>query len=648
MLTIKLKKQTLATMIGGILCASQAQATDFYFGDDDSVLLQINSQLSFGASWRLKEADPRYIDVVNGGTGLSTTTDDGTQNFGQGETFSKIIKGYNDFQLSKDNFGAFVRVKYWYDQELKDENRPHGNSTNGYTPGIPLSDEGFANLSKFSGIEIMDAYVYGGFDLGGMPLDVRAGRQVLSWGESTFIQGGLNSTNPFDVNALRRPGADLKEGLIPVGMMFANLGLTENLSVEAFYQYEWQATLVDGCGTLFQGADFAAQGCDYVTVKMADQTALALGIAAKREADIEPDDGGQYGIAFRYLAPELNDTEFGFYYMNIHSRVPMIDAIRSDLHQFTNSNPDIPVPNLIDVTGPFLPWGVAVSTPALAPLLGFYGIDTSRESIDALNPGYALEFPEDLKFYGLSFATNVSGLALSGEISYKPDTPIQINGNHVLAAALAEAPIPFTDRLVAGGSGATVRGWDTFDVTQLQVTALQFYDRVLGASRLTIIAEAGMVMTNGIEDKGKEQGYYYGRNPVFGLNIPSLESYLTNKGLDAAVAAGTAAAINTGAGNDGFVTDVAWGYRARAVLEYSDVFAGVSLRPTIDWKHDVSGYSPEPGQQFAEGTKSFGLSLEASYQQQYTATVSVKSFSGGDYNVLTDKDFVSLSFGFSY
>ena len=43
-----------------------------------------------------------------------------------------------------------------------------------------------------------------------------------------------------------------------------------------------------------------------------------------RLKDNEARDGGQYGIALRWFVPELNDTEFGAYVMNYHSRNPYI------------------------------------------------------------------------------------------------------------------------------------------------------------------------------------------------------------------------------------------------------------------------------------------------------------------------------------
>ncbi len=614
------KIKPLALVVAMAFSASSAHAVDFNFGEDDDILLQINSQLDIGSSWRLGDADPRFIGKTNGGTGATSTTDDGNLNYGKHDAYSQIIKGVHDIQLSKGDFGAFVRFKYWYDYALKEGDVNHGNSGNAYVPNTPLSDDGFENNTKFSGATLLDAYVYASFDLGETPVDIRLGRQVVSWGESTFIQGGMNSSNPFDVAALRRPGADLKEGILPVGMLYGNVGLTENLSVEAFYQYEWEKTQIDGCGTYFSGADFAATGCNYVSVgPLGDQAGLAGGFAAERKADGEPDDGGQYGLAARYYAEALNDTEFGIYYMNIHSRLPLINTVRTNIP-----------PTYAEITGDDI-----ANSPVFVPA----ALDPTGGAFSAQNPGYNIEFPEDLKFYGVSFATNVGGVALSGEASYKPDTPIQISGPELLNGTLSEAPfLRFTPRVTAVGYGEEVKGWDEFDVTQLQMTAIQFFENTMGASRFTLIAEVGMILTDGVEDSDQ----HYGRNSVFGLGDFGGDSAFNCTNL---VGAG---ALSGDCRTDGFVTDSAWGYRMRGVWQYSDVFAGISLKPTLSWAHDVSGYSPDPGQQFHEGRKNLGFSLEASYQQKYTVTVGYNNYSGGSHNILEDKDLVSLSFGISY
>ncbi len=48
------------------------------------------------------------------------------------------------------------------------------------------------------------------------------------------------------------------------------------------------------------------------------------------EDEAAPSDSGQYGIKLGYYAPELGETEFGLYYMNYHSRRPLISGTTAD------------------------------------------------------------------------------------------------------------------------------------------------------------------------------------------------------------------------------------------------------------------------------------------------------------------------------
>ena len=82
---------------------------------------------------------------------------------------------------------------------------------------------------------------------------------------STQILGsirGVNQINPVDVAAFRRPGAEIKEGLIPVNMFYVAQDLSDSLSMEAFYQLEWAKTVIDNCGTFYSSTDVAADGCN--------------------------------------------------------------------------------------------------------------------------------------------------------------------------------------------------------------------------------------------------------------------------------------------------------------------------------------------------------------------------------------------------
>ena len=73
-------------------------------------------------------------------------------------------------------------------------------------------------------------------------VDVRIGKHVLNWGESTFIPNGINAINPFDVSKLRLPGSELREAMLPVGMASVTVDPNETMSVTGFYQYDWAET----------------------------------------------------------------------------------------------------------------------------------------------------------------------------------------------------------------------------------------------------------------------------------------------------------------------------------------------------------------------------------------------------------------------
>lgn len=209
----------------------------------------------------------------------------------------------------------------------------------------------------------------------------------------------------MDVTKLRQPGSELREAFIPVNMLWGSLGVTDKVSVEAFYQLDWEAIKLDPAGSYFSTNDFATDGGDLLYLGFGSVpdilppgtgTGGPVGVVVPRGADREPDDGGQYGLAVRWFAPELGNTEFGFYYLNYHSRLPLVSAI----------------------TG----------TPAGA-LAGDYA-STAR---------YFVEYPENIKLYGVSLNTDLgdTGISLQGEVSYRNGVPLQVDDVELLFAALS-------------------------------------------------------------------------------------------------------------------------------------------------------------------------------------------------------------------
>lgn len=651
----------LAISLASTLSAP-AFALSFNIGELEA---QFDSSLSVGASWATSKPNQDLIGANNGGRGLSQTSDDSHLNFKRGETFSKIFKGVHDLELRYGDMGAFLRGKYWYDFELKDEDRPFK----------PIEDKGRERLAKSSGAELLDAFVYYNYYLGDLPGSVRLGKQVVSWGESTFIQGGINSINPADVSALRRPGAELKEAFIPVNMFYVGQSLTDNLSVEAFYQIEWDPTVVENCGTFFSQPDVVAPGCTDGLAVLRTQGALtdaltSLGLGAlapsiigvletngaawgnpdegvivARGKDRTADDDGQWGVAFRYMFEPL-DTEFGAYFMNYHSRMPIFSGQGASAADFALLSPTNPAGLGAQLVGAGVPAGSAGTVATqLAPLL------------IAGKGQYFIEYPEDIRLYGLSFSTTLpTGTAWQGEISYRPNAPVQLNTTDVLYSGLRPlgGDAANVSILGSGTPGETVHGYRRKEITQVQTTFTHFFDQIMGASRMTLVGEIGWTHVAGLEKSSEAR---YGRDPVFGpgplpgtytpvAGGPALPACI---GLNAAtLGSATAKNVSRFCENDGFTTTDSWGYRLRAVWEYPNAFLGVNLQPNLAWSHDVEGYSPGPGGNFEEGRKAISVGLNADYQNTYTMNLSYTDFFDGKYSTQDDRDFVALSFGVNF
>lgn len=611
--------------------SAPATAFQFNVGDVDAAF---DTTLSAGATWRTTDRDSRLIGTGNGGTASTVNYDDGNLNFDKGDTVSKIVKGtselFLDYAVDSSVFtraGALIRGRYWYDFELKDENREF----------VPLSEDGDKNAS---GGEFLDAYVFTDLYLGNVPVSLRYGNQVVSWGESTFIQGGINSINPVDVQAFRAPGSEVKDALLPVEMFYFSAGVSQNVTVEGFIQTDWEKTRIDDCGTFFSTVDFVADGCGpiYASGAVPQGTPATAGVPVgtlERVEDEEADSKDQFGVAVRWYVPELNDSEIGLYYIQYNSRLPYISGVVNDQPGFlgfdSNGNPTA------------MPPGVPAAY---------------RGQPAGGAPDYRIEYPENIKLYGISINTMTDGgWSLGAEYSFREDMPLQWNAFELIHAGLQTGTsLLEQQRLeeIGGTSGALsgqdAEGFDRYDVSQAQFTLIKFFDQIMGADRMSLVTEVGAVYVHDLPDHDEAR---YGRSGTFGVGPTMVDG--GDLCSDSSATANPALAqlipnLNSSyCENEGFVTDFSWGYRARLTWEYNNAIAGVNLAPQLAWSHDVKGYAPQPGGAFNEGSKSIGLSLTATYQNRISGNVGYTNYFGGKpYNEMTDRDFLSASVSYSF
>ncbi len=584
----------LALAVSLALPAMSGRAYQFDFMDGE-VTGSLNTTVSAGIS--VSTEDPRKdlmtpMASINGresgGTGPSQTADDGRRNFKKGDVISNQYKVFSELSLEYQNFGLQVSGKAWYDHWLETKNGRYKD----------FDDSGWAKLSKFKGVELLDAYVSGAFDIGEMPLDVRVGKQVVSWGESTFMLGGINAINPLDAAAFNRPGVEIKEGLLPVEMVYGSLGLTDTVTLEAFYQLKWRPTVLDGCGTFFSGSDIIQPGCGpvYLSSSAPESFQDANGLIGPHIGDNTPKDSGQFGVSVKYYADWLNSTEFGAYFMNYHNRTPNASGVYIDPSQ--PGNAVLPNPN----GGAHLLTGV---TPAK----------------------YFADYVENIRLYGLSFSTSLdSGWSWSGELSYRPNAPIQLNANSLLGEALYGPTVQNPD---PSKYGQVLPGYVRKPVTQVQFTLMNSYPQVLGAGALNVVGEVAYTHISSLPDPSTAFGSQFGRSPAFG----GIGDGTANCQKDPSV-------TDKYCETEGFTTSDSWGYRLLASLNYGNLIPGAEVVPSVAFRHDVDGYSTY----FSEDQKAVTLGLSSTWYNAYKVSFAYTNFfDGGKYSLKDDRDNVSFS-----
>lgn len=619
-----------------LMVATAPPVQAFEFGSESTdgssaVTGSFDTTLSLGASMRMSDRDPALVSITNGGTSRDPNSDDSNLNYNKNDIFSAAIKATHELDLRRDNLGFFGRASYFYDHAVmsKDELDSHAKDRSGRN------------------FRLLDAYLRGNFNVGERNLNVRAGKQVVSWGESTFIQNGINVINPFDVSKLRIAGAELKEGLLPTGIVWASQEVTDSLTVEGYVQTNYKKTQLDPRGTFFSTNDFAADGASVAYTGFgrrndghgAAGTFPAVATAqliAPRSADREAANSGQYGLALRTLTK--SNTELGLYAMKYHSRTPFVSGKRGG----------VTAPGGMTTS----PSCTVFDVPTFGAVFAGNPANTAAATTAACNAAagragtYFVEYPEDIKLYGLSFSTEGPlGIALQGEHSYRPNQPIQLPSAELLLASLGLAnqltsTNPATAAVVAYGT--EISGYRRVEMHQTQVTATKAFGSTFGAEQLVALGEVG---------------FTYIKLPDY-LKFAGTGVHLPQNGSSTSTSFGSTS-------TDGFMTTTSWGYRLLGRMDFPDAILGANLSPRLAFSHDVSGVSPTFNESVKTATLGLGMNFRENWQADisYTAFFGGKTYSGTDpaavpagqpttyassSNPLKDRDFLSMNVSYAF
>jgi hypothetical protein len=234
----------------------------------------------------------------------------------------------------------------------------YGNTYNDYTKDYIVGPHA----------EVLDAFVFGNFQVSGTLLRAKAGRHNLYWGESLYTLGNsiAYSQGPVDtIKAATSPGAEAKELFMPLNQVSAQWQVTREVAIAGQYLLEWDSFRNVPGGTYFSvGSSADGSRSDYGSPPGAFPIINGL--------DIEPEeDSHDWGLSVRWSPKWLGGT-LGFYYRNFDEKVP---------------------------------WSITALNGALPSQV-------------------QLVYGQDTELYGASLATNYASVSIGAELSYRRNTAL--------------------------------------------------------------------------------------------------------------------------------------------------------------------------------------------------------------------------------
>ena len=360
----RLRPTALAAAVAVLALASgTAGAIEFDTGNPD-LSVRWDNTVRYNYAQRVEARDSKI--------GNSALSDEGDYSFDKGDSVARRLDLLSEFDfVYKKRYGFRLSGAAWNDGAYGDHSRSNPNPP---LSGIPsYINKEYSPLVKRlygQGGELLDAFVFGGADIGDVPVQAKAGRHTLYWGESLFLGGHMHSIayaqNPLDLQkGFATPGVEAKELFRPLNQLSAQAQVTDTLSVAGQYLLEWEPARYPEGGTYLGPVDFVFNGPDRQFLS------APLGFASRSPA-AEPKNNGELGLSARWSPKELDGT-VGFYYRRFADKLPQ---------------------TLLTKVGP------------------------------ASASQYTMVYADKIDLFGISLAKNIAGVSTGAELSYRKNTPL--------------------------------------------------------------------------------------------------------------------------------------------------------------------------------------------------------------------------------
>ena len=429
-----MKKKILACAILSAATATSMQAHAFRFDTSEDWQIRWDNTLKGNIMSRVAKQDADVYDPTQANPGaaaaISDDQDYSVDRSGGGLVSTRIDLLSEMDVVWKDMLGFRVSGAGWYDFAYDDSDHPEKGPTKGFPsaystwgalsvhPGEYTDD---AEDLHYRGGELLDAFVFANFDIGDVAANVRVGRHTIYWGQSLLAKGAVHgfagSMAAIDYSkGLGAPGTEAKELFMPNGKVSTVVQLTDNLTLNGFYAFEFLPVRWAERGTYFSFTELSTENSEFLTV--VPGTGGEWGVDSPRlgfkVVDNKSKDSGDWGINLQYYVDAWN-LETSFIYMNNTDRQPN---------------------GLYAVSGGTTEKEDALGRETNAVLLGHYG----------------WVYKDDVDTFGISLSKEIFGVSWGADLVYRKNQPLAPD---LVASLFPAVPVVLSEVNAGNSPGAT-------------------------------------------------------------------------------------------------------------------------------------------------------------------------------------------------
>jgi hypothetical protein len=321
-----MKKKALAL---SVLAAISTQASAFQFDTDGDWSIRWDNQLKGNMGFRTGESKRSVVDpTVFANARIADDGDFSVNRKAGGVTTSRIDLRSELDVVWRQDFGFRISGAGWWDPTYDNSDNPKSGTlpkTGGLAydyswAGLTYAPGDYSNEAEWqhqAGGELLDAFVFGNWNIGSTALGVRAGRHTIFWGQSLLGNGALTgiagSMTALDSSkALSVPGTEAQELFMPSNKISTVFQATDNLTFNAYYEFEHRVNRNPETGSYMSPVEVLTENSECFV--------LAGGVnggprTCFKVLDNKVKDSGEYGFNVQYTI-DAWDLETSWVYIN--------------------------------------------------------------------------------------------------------------------------------------------------------------------------------------------------------------------------------------------------------------------------------------------------------------------------------------------